>query len=56
MCSKTYFWGTAEKSKQELIVLHITINIQEIVGLFWAQNVNVPMKGKSLDDLIFCIL
>lgn len=51
-----YFWGTAEKFKQGLIVLHIAINIQEMVGLFWVQNFNVPTIVKSLDDLIFCIL
>lgn len=34
MYIKIYYWGTAEKSKQGLIVLHITMNIQEMVGLF----------------------
>lgn len=54
MYIKMYYWGTAEKSKQSLIVLHITINIQEMVGLFCIQNVNVPKK--SLDALILYIL
>lgn len=56
MYIKIYYWGTAEKSKQGVIVLHITINIQEMIGLFCVQNVSVLTKVKSLDDLLCCIL
>lgn len=47
MYIKMYYWGTAEKSKQGLIVLHITINIHEMVCFVFKMSM-FPQKWKVL--------